>query len=140
MPELPLGKGDVLRKGEDLVMFAVGPLVYQALEAAEQLSREGKEAAVINCRFVKPLDEKLIVDWSNRTKRVITLEENVMAGGFGSAVLELLADNGFKGEAARMGIPDSFPAHGATDLLRRSIGLDAAGIVDIINGKGWFNN
>ena len=140
MPELPLGKGDVLRKGEDLVMFAVGPLVYQALEAAEQLSREGKEAAVINCRFVKPLDEKLIVDWSNRTKRVITLEENVMAGGFGSAVLELLADNGFKGEAARMGIPDSFPAHGATDLLRRSIGLDAAGIVDIINGKGWFNS
>jgi 1-deoxy-D-xylulose-5-phosphate synthase len=140
LPVLPFGRGELLREGEDLVILAVGPLVYQALEAAEQLSMKGKEAAVINCRFVKPLDEELILEWSNRTKRVITIEENVIAGGFGSAVLELLADRGFNGEAARMGIPDSFLGHGAPDLLCRSIGLDAAGIIDLIKSKGWLDS
>lgn len=140
LPVLPFGRGELLREGEDLVMLAVGPLVYQALEAAEQLSMKGKEAAVINCRFVKPLDEELILEWSNRTKKVITIEENVIAGGFGSAVLELLADRGFNGEAARMGIPDSFLGHGAPDLLCRSIGLDAAGIIDLIKSKGWLDS
>ncbi|MDD2359037.1 MAG: 1-deoxy-D-xylulose-5-phosphate synthase [Syntrophaceticus schinkii] len=140
LPVLPFGRGELLREGEDLVILAVGPLVYQALEAAEQLSMKGKEAAVINCRFVKPLDEELILEWSNRTKKVITIEENVIAGGFGSAVLELLADRGFNGEAARMGIPDSFLGHGAPDLLCRSIGLDAAGIIDLIKSKGWLDS
>lgn len=73
LPVLPFGRGELLREGEDLVILAVGPLVYQALEAAEQLSMKGKEAAVINCRFVKPLDEELILEWSNRTKKVITI-------------------------------------------------------------------
>jgi 1-deoxy-D-xylulose-5-phosphate synthase len=140
LPVLPFGRGELLREGEDLVILAVGPLVYQALEAAEQLSMKGKEAAVINCRFVKPLDEELILEWSNRTKKVITIEENVIAGGFGSAVLELLADRGFNGEAARMGIPDSFLGHGAPDLLCRSIGLNAAGIIDLIKSKGWLDS
>lgn len=140
LPVLPFGRGELLREGEDLVILAVGPLVYQALEAAEQLSMKGKEAAVINCRFVKPLDEELILEWSNRTKKVITIEENVIAGGFGSAVLELLADRGFNGEAARMGISDSFLGHGAPDLLCRSIGLDAAGIIDLIKSKGWLDS
>lgn len=140
LPVLSFGRGELLREGEDLVIIAVGPLVYQALEAAEQLSMKGKEAAVINCRFVKPLDEELILEWSNRTKKVITIEENVIAGGFGSAVLELLADRGFNGEAARMGIPDSFLGHGAPDLLCRSIGLDAAGIIDLIKSKGWLDS
>jgi 1-deoxy-D-xylulose-5-phosphate synthase len=140
LPVLPFGRGELLREGEDLVILAVGPLVYQALEAAEQLSMQGKEAAVLNCRFVKPLDEELILEWSNRTKKVITIEENVIAGGFGSAVLELLADRGFNGEAARMGIPDDFLGHGAPDLLCRSIGLDAAGIIDLIKSKGWLDS
>lgn len=140
LPELPIGKGEVLRKGDDMVLFTVGPLVYQALEAAEKLSKEGQEAAVINCRFVKPLDDELILEWSNRTKRVITIEENVITGGFGSAVLELLADNSYQGETARIGIPDCFLEHGATDLLHRKLGLDAPGIVDFIKAKGWFDS
>ena len=135
--EIPLGKGDVVREGKDLAILAVGPLVYQALDAAEQLSVEGTEVAVINCRFVKPLDEELILEWSNRTGRVLTLEENMLAGGFGSAVLELLADHNFKGDIARVGIPDRFLEHGAPDLLRKIIGLDAASIVDFIKAKGW---
>jgi 1-deoxy-D-xylulose-5-phosphate synthase len=140
LPELPFGKGELLRQGEDLAIFAVGTLVYQALEAAEILSREGKEAAVINCRFIKPLDEQLLVEWSERTKSVVTIEENVLAGGFGSAVLEMLADRGYRGKVARMGIDDCFLEHGAADLLRRKAGLDAAGIVDFIKKKGWLDS
>lgn len=136
--EIPQGQGELLREGSDLVIFAVGPLVYQALEAAEQFSRDGKEIAVINCRFVKPLDKQLILEWANRTKRVLTLEENVVAGGFGSAVLELLSDHGFSGKTARMGIPDCFVKHGASDILRRDMGLDAGGIVNFIKEKGWL--
>ena len=134
---LPQPKIQNFLLGKDLAILAVGPLVYQALDAAEQLSVEGTEVAVINCRFVKPLDEELILEWSNRTGRVLTLEENMLAGGFGSAVLELLADHNFKGDIARVGIPDRFLEHGAPDLLRKIIGLDAASIVDFIKAKGW---
>ncbi|HHW29469.1 MAG TPA: 1-deoxy-D-xylulose-5-phosphate synthase [Syntrophomonadaceae bacterium] len=136
--EIPLGQGELLREGSDMVIFAVGPLVYQALEAAEQMSACGKEVAVINCRFVKPLDEGLILEWANRTKRVITVEENVLAGGFGSAVLEMLSIHSFSGEVLRIGIPDCFVEHGAPDILRRNLGLDAAGIVNFIKQKGWL--
>lgn len=131
------GHGELLREGKDLVILAVGPLVYSALEAAELLAERGKEIAVINCRFVKPLDEDLILTWAQRTGRVLTLEENVRAGGFGSSVLEFLADHGFKGEVARIGIPDCFVEHGAPELLKEHYGLDVAGIVSFIQDKGW---
>ncbi len=137
---IPYGKGELLRTGDDLLILAVGPLVYQALEAAEELSKRGKKVAVINCRFVKPLDEELILEWSDRTKRVITIEENAIAGGFGSAVLELLAGHGFAGEIHRMGIPDEFLRHGAADILRRNLGLDATGIIDLVESKGWLES
>jgi 1-deoxy-D-xylulose-5-phosphate synthase len=138
LPELPLGRGELLRQGNDLTILAVGPLNYQALKAAEMLSEKGIEAAVINCRFVKPLDKELILEWSDRTKRVITIEENVISGGFGSAVLELLSEHGYKGDVTRMGVPDCFLTHGKSDILRRDIGLDAEGIIDLIKRKGWF--
>lgn len=131
------GQGEVLRDGDDLVILAIGPLVYAALEAAEQLEKEDRSVAVINCRFVKPLDEDLIQRWAEKTHLVLTLEENVLAGGFGSAVLELLSTKGFRGEVARMGIPDCFVEHGAPEILRRQYGLDTQGIVDFIKAKGW---
>ncbi|HHW40702.1 MAG TPA: 1-deoxy-D-xylulose-5-phosphate synthase [Syntrophomonadaceae bacterium] len=131
------GQGEVLREGKDLAIFGVGPLVYAALEAAEQLEKDNCSVAVINCRFVKPLDEDLILKWAEKTGRVLTLEENVLAGGFGSAVLEFLTERGFRGEVARIGIPDCFVEHGAPDLLRRHYGLDAQGIVDFVKAKGW---
>lgn len=131
------GQGEVMREGEDMVILAVGPLVYAALEAAERLEKERRSVAVINCRFVKPLDEGLILKWAEKTQRVITLEENVLAGGFGSAVLELLAAHGFKGEVVRIGIPDCFVEHGAPEILRHKYGLDAEGIIASIKAKGW---
>jgi 1-deoxy-D-xylulose-5-phosphate synthase len=134
---IPIGRGELLRRGDYLALLAVGPLVYTALEVAEQLHRQGKEAAVVNCRFVSPLDSQLICRWAERCGRVLTLEENVLAGGFGSAVLELLTENGYQGETARIGVPDCFVQHGAPDILRHCYHLDAEGILELIAAKGW---
>lgn len=135
--KIPPGRGEVLREGKDMVILAVGPLVYHALEVAEALAEEGKDIAVVDCRFIKPLDEALIMEWAKKTNKVLTLEENVLAGGFGSAVLELLADRCYNGAVARLGIPDRFLEHGNTDILRESLGLDPGGIAEFIRAKGW---
>ncbi len=136
-PHLEPGRGEVLRAGKDLAILAIGPEAYDALEAADLLERQGRQAAVINCRFVQPLDEDLIMEWAGRTGHLVTIEENVLAGGFGSAVLELLSRRGFRGEAFCLGIPDCFVPHGARELLYKSYGLDAKGIVDHVQSRGW---
>ncbi len=91
---LEIGKGEVLTDGRDVLLLAMGSTVYPCLRAAEQLEGMGIDAAVINSRFLKPLDGELICHWAKRTGRVLTVEENVLQGGFGSAVLELLQDQG----------------------------------------------
>ncbi|MGQ9497875.1 MAG: 1-deoxy-D-xylulose-5-phosphate synthase [Desulfotomaculales bacterium] len=127
---LPIGVAEVLRDGEDIAVLAVGNTVSTALEAAQELGKRGISAAVINARFVKPLDEACIVSYATRTRKVITLEENVLAGGFGSAVLELLNDRGLGDvKLARLGIPDVFVEHGTPEILRAKYGLTAAGVV-----------
>lgn len=126
---LPVGRGEILREGKDLGILAVGPLVYEALAAAEQLAAAGIEAAVVNARFIKPLDRELILAQARLTGRLLTVEEHVVSGGFGSAVLELLAAEGLKGVAVRcLGVPDAFIGHGRPGELRAALGLDAKGI------------
>jgi len=130
---LPLGEGEVLREGAELVVVALGAMVWPALRAAEQLAAEGIDAAVINARFVKPLDVDLIVAYAQRTGAVLTVEDHVRQGGFGSAVLEALADQGVSGVVLRRhALPDAVIEHGAQQLLRREFGLDEAGIADQI--------
>lgn len=136
-PYLEPGQGELLRQGRDLAILAIGPHAYTALETAESLAARGKQAAVINCRYVKPLDESLIMTWAERTGRILTIEENVLAGGFGGSVLELLAEHGWNGECYRIGLPDRFVPHGKRSLLCRDYGLDAAGVIDFIQSKGW---
>jgi len=127
---LPIGVAEVLRDGEDIAVLAVGNTVSTALEAAQELAERGISAAVINARFVKPLDEACIVSYATRTRKMITIEENVLAGGFGSAVLELLNARGLGDvQLARMGIPDVFVEHGRPEILRAKYGLTAAGVV-----------
>lgn len=128
---LPVGKGELLRDGRDLCVLAVGSRVYPCLEAAEELEQEhGLKIAVFNARFVKPLDEKAIVELAGRFKTIVTVEENALAGGFGSAVLELLADRGALSglTVRRLGLPDHFVEHGTQKELRVSLGLDKGGI------------
>ncbi len=127
---LPVGKGDLLRTGNDLSIIAIGSTVIPALEAAETLATQGIGAAVVNARFIKPLDETLILEQARSTGRILTVEENVLQGGFGSAILELLQDHGLTGvQVRRLGIPDFYVEQGSQAQLRSDLGIDAAGIV-----------
>ncbi len=130
---VPVGKAAVLRRGRDLAIVAVGTMVHPALAAAEQLAAEGIDAAVINARFVKPLDRSLIAGVARNFNRLITVEENVLAGGFGSAVLELLEERSLNEVVVKcIGLPDEFVEHGDPVLLRARHNLDAAGIAKVI--------
>lgn len=126
---LPIGEGELLEPGEDLVLVAYGTMVAPARAAARKLVESGIRAAVINARFAKPLDERLIVDWARRTGRIVTLEEGALPGGFGDAVLELLARTGGPAIRAKcFGVPDRFFDHGTRDSLLRHAGLDVDSI------------
>ena len=127
---LEMGKGEVLAEGDDLLMLPVGSMVYRACEAARQLREEGIQVTVVNPRFIKPLDSPLLCGMARRIGRVVTIEENVLAGGFGSAVIELLQERGFSDvEVLRIGIPDQFLEHGPQGVLREKCGLDCSGIL-----------
>jgi 1-deoxy-D-xylulose-5-phosphate synthase len=128
---LPFGKAQLLKEGEDVLILAIGRCVGDALDARSELSRLGISATVVNCRFVKPLDDELICSLAEKHSRIITVEENVRQGGFGSAVLESFNDAGISGyQMERIGIPDTFVEHGPQNLLRSKYGIDAAGIVE----------
>jgi 1-deoxy-D-xylulose-5-phosphate synthase len=125
MQPLPIGKAELLRDGSDIVIAAVGQTVAPALKAAQDLAPLGISAAVINARFVKPLDGELLGALLARVPHLITVEDHALAGGFGSAVVEFLADQGFTGvEVKRLGVPDRFIAHGTQDELRKLCGFD----------------
>jgi 1-deoxy-D-xylulose-5-phosphate synthase len=129
-PLVPLGKGELLRSGGDACLVAVGSMVRPAATAAEELSRAGIDCSVVNARFVKPLDAELITAEARRTGRIVTVEENTAAGGFGAAVMELLQANGIDGVATRvLGLPDRFVEHGARKSLIDQCNLSVAGIV-----------
>ncbi|MDZ4384371.1 MAG: transketolase C-terminal domain-containing protein, partial [Nitrospirota bacterium] len=114
---------------EDVATVALGRMVYRSIRAAEILHKNGIEATVINARFAKPLDESLILDLASRYGRIVTVEDGVLSGGFGSALLELLERNGMTGICTkRIGIPDKFVEHGSIRELHRIYGLDAEGI------------
>ncbi|RJR46807.1 MAG: 1-deoxy-D-xylulose-5-phosphate synthase, partial [Deltaproteobacteria bacterium] len=128
--KIPIGKAEALTEGEDLLILALGASVHHAADAAKQLADKGFKAAVVNARFIKPLDEQLILTLAAKCGRVLTVEENVAQGGFGSAVLELLSDSGLTGiPVKRLAIPDQFMEHGKPDILRKKYGLDGEGIL-----------
>ncbi|RII30513.1 MAG: 1-deoxy-D-xylulose-5-phosphate synthase [Geobacter sp.] len=125
-----IGSGEVLREGRDGVLLALGTMVYPALEAATLLENEsGLALTVVNARFVKPLDEALITDLARKYGRLVTLEENALQGGFGTAVLELLSEADLNSaRVLRIGYPDLPIPQGEQHELRAMLGLDPAGI------------
>jgi 1-deoxy-D-xylulose-5-phosphate synthase len=134
---VPVGRGEVLREGSDVLFVGFGPIVVRALEAAEALAGDGVSVGVINARFAKPLDRELIVDGARGKRLVVTFEESVETGGFGSAVLSSieearLTDAALRGVPVRIiGIPgDRFVDHGSVADLRRVLRLDAAGLAE----------
>lgn len=139
-PVVPMGKAKVLREGTDLLILAAGRPANDALVAAERLADEGIQATVVNARFIKPLDSELFLELARTIKKIITVEEHVLAGGFGSAVLELLCENGIQDVTVkRIGIADTFVEHGPQADLRRDYGIDAHAIVEAgrtLHGRG----
>ena len=127
---LPIGKSEILRQGEDVALIAIGSVVAPAIEAASKLAAQGIEATVVNARFAKPLDSELIIDLASRTKRMVTIEENVLRGGFGSAVTSVVEQAGIADLQIRsIGIADEFVDQGLQANLRAKYGLDAKGIM-----------
>jgi 1-deoxy-D-xylulose-5-phosphate synthase len=127
---LPVGKAEILREGADGVILALGSLVVPALEAAADLQEQhGISVTVVNARFVKPLDSGLILELAGKYGSLITLEENALQGGFGTAVLELLEEQDLAGtRVLRLGYPDSYIPQGEQHELRAMLGLDPPGI------------
>lgn len=142
LQQLPIGKGEVLREGEDVCLLAIGSMVAVALQSADVLVEQGIKAGVINLRFAKPLDEELLVQVAQQYSKLVTLEEGVVAGGVGSAVLELLNNKGLlqTTQVLNLGIPDEFVPHGDKKYLFRDIGLDLDSIIDkitaLVKGAG----
>lgn len=129
MKHIPLGKSETLRKGYDVAILSVGKMVSNSLKAAELLMNEGISAEVVNVRFVKPLDEEMLIDICQRFDAVVTVEEGQKIGGFGSGVLEFISQNSTnKPEILILGIDDKFIEHGSQDELLKDIGLDSEGI------------
>jgi 1-deoxy-D-xylulose-5-phosphate synthase len=126
---IPIGASEVLREGSDAYLLAVGSMVVPCLEAASMLETDGYSVGVVNMRFIKPLDRDRIHEVLQRTKRLVTVEENVLAGGFGAAVQEYILDTGLTGvRVKRLGLPDQFIEHGKRSVLLQVLGLDSEGI------------
>ncbi|GAB2696806.1 1-deoxy-D-xylulose-5-phosphate synthase [Paenibacillus thermoaerophilus] len=131
MRTIPIGKWEVVREGQQLAVLAVGPMVQLALEAAESLAKEGISVEVVNARFLKPLDDQMLMSLATRGLPILTIEEACLPGGFGSAVLEFYAERGWHELRLRMlGIEDRFIEHGSVKEQRAEVGLTAEAVME----------
>ncbi|NEQ39525.1 MAG: 1-deoxy-D-xylulose-5-phosphate synthase [Okeania sp. SIO3I5] len=129
---IPIGKGEVLRNGDDVLILGYGSMVYPAMQTAEILSEHGVAATVVNARFVKPLDTELILPLAQRIGQVVTMEEGCLMGGFGSAVTEALMDNNVLVPVLRLGVPDKLVDHAKPDESKADLGLTPSQIAERI--------
>lgn len=131
---IALGTGEKLKDGSNIAVLTIGTIANQARKAIEQIERENADIGIAHydMRFIKPLDEKILHEVGKTFEKVITIEDGVIQGGFGSAVLEFFADNGYRVQTKRLGIPDTFVEHGTPDELYSMLGLDTEGIADSI--------
>ena len=138
---LPVGKAEVLREGSDVCLWAIGTMVESATKLADKLAEQGISAGVVNMRFAKPIDKELLLAHANKYKKLVTLEEGVLQGGVGSAVLETLNEAQLLGtcKVLNFGIPDEFILHGDKQRLFQDIGLDvetmAAKVTAFVKGE-----
>ena len=129
---LPIGSWEVEKKGEDIVILAVGPMVYSALDVASDLEQSGIICEVVNCRFIKPMDTAYLNSIIRRFNKVMTIEEGVINGGFGDGVSSWLLENGYKGKMKRLGLPDSYVEHGSRAQILNQLSLDGLGIKNMV--------
>jgi 1-deoxy-D-xylulose-5-phosphate synthase len=129
---IEIGKGEILRHGDDLLLVGYGTQVYPALQVAEILGEHGIEATVVNARFVKPLDIDLIAPLAKQIGKLVTLEEGCLMGGFGSAVLEALQEHDILVAVKRFGIPDILVDHATIEQSKASLGLSSSQMAESI--------
>ncbi|MEQ8472802.1 MAG: 1-deoxy-D-xylulose-5-phosphate synthase [Marinoscillum sp.] len=129
LEQIPVGKGRLVKDGEDLAVLSIGHIGNYALSAVHQLEKDGISAAHYDMRFVKPLDEELLHKVFKRHQRIITVEDGCLPGGFGSAILEFMADHGYNAHVIRLGIPDKVVEHGEQDELYAECGYDTNAIM-----------
>lgn len=132
MREIPIGQGRIIKEGEDVAILTIGHIGNYAVEATEMLVKEGLNPAHYDMRFVKPLDESLLHEVFGKFKKVITVEDGCLMGGFGSAVVEWMMDNGYQAQVKRLGIPDRIVEHGEQIELHRECGFDPEGIAEAV--------
>lgn len=130
--KMEIGKGEIIREGKDVAILAIGNMVNNSMIAAEMLVKNGINAEVINARFVKPLDRELMFDVFSRFGKIITIEDNTIVGGFGSAVSEFASENNLKNDILIHGIPDRFIEHGTPDELHEELKIDPKGIAEVV--------
>jgi 1-deoxy-D-xylulose-5-phosphate synthase len=129
MQEVEIGKGVCLKSGEKMAVLSIGTMSQAALKAIEIVEKQTKSSvALYDMRFVKPLDEDILHETGKKFSRIVTIEDGVIQGGFGSAVLEFMSDNNYSSQVTRLGIPDKFIEHGAPGELYNLLGLDAENI------------
>lgn len=133
--DIELGKSEVLVKGKDIAIIAIGGMVEKAYKVTEELKRQGRSVTLINGRFVKPLDEDLIKKISNEHSLIVTLEDNVKTGGFGSLINDILVQSNYRGEILNIALPDIFIEHGKVNLLFKQYNMDVEGILNRISEK-----
>lgn len=132
MQILPIGKGRKLREGNDIAVLSLGPIGNEAIKAINQVEPDGISVAHYDMIYLKPLDEALLHEVGRKFKRIITIENGVIAGGLGSAVLEFMTDHGYTPQVKRIGVPDQFIEHGSIPELYKLCGMDADSIAEII--------
>jgi 1-deoxy-D-xylulose-5-phosphate synthase len=129
LKSIPIGRGEIIQPGQAVALIGLGSMVETAISAGRRLQKQGISCTIVNARFVKPLDEELLLQLAASHQNIVTIEENVIAGGFGSSVLEFLTNQGVKGINFKiLGLPDEFITHGPTELLLSKCGLDAEGV------------
>ena len=126
--QIPTGQGRIVKEGEEIALLTIGHIGNYASEACEKLAKEGLNPAHYDMRFVKPLDGELLHEIFGKFKKVITIEDGCLMGGFGSAVIEWMTDHGYQAQVKRLGIPDEVIEHGEQIELHRECGFDPEGI------------
>jgi 1-deoxy-D-xylulose-5-phosphate synthase len=129
---IPVGQGRIVKEGEEIAILTIGHIGNYAVEACEKLKKEGLNPAQYDMRFVKPLDGELLHEIFGKFKKVITVEDGCVMGGFGSAVIEWMIDHGYQAQVKRLGIPDDIIEHGEQEELHRSCGFDPEGIAEAV--------
>ena len=137
---LEIGKGEILQEGDDVLIIAYGSMVSSAKETANLLKSKGLSVCIVNARFVRPLDQDLLIPLVRKIKKVVTMEEGTLIGGFGSAIIEMLNDNEINVPVHRIGIPDVLVDHASPDQSKEKLGLKPDQMADNIIMKFNFEN